>query len=163
MSILIADSMETPESAVEIFGSLAANRGTYLRAGELASFVAPNFASLDDTQPNFSISVARGSCPQITALSKSGKKGSFEIPTFKVGCRHSSSRSSLLVDCDLIVSSQGQVLDALIVKITQRMENIGILDFKITPIERNLLRMFRVLKSKLPSTSFRIIRERFIK
>ena len=164
MSILIADSMETPEAAVEIFGSLAANRGTYLRAGELASFVAPNFASLDDTQPNFSISIARGSCPQITALSKSGKeKGSFEIPTFKVGCRHSSSRSSFLVDCDLIVSSQGQVLDALIVQLTQRMENTGILDFKISPIERNLLRMFRVQKSKLPSTPFRIIRERFFK
>ncbi len=163
MSIFIADSMETPESAVEIFGSLAANRGTYLRAGELASFVAPNFASLDNTQPNFSISIARGSCPQITALSNSVKEGSFEIPTFKVGCRHSSSRSSFLVDCDLIVSSQGQLLDALIVEITQRMENTGILDFKITPIERNLLRVFRVLKSKLPSTPFRIIRERFTK
>ena len=162
VSLFLADSMETPDSALEILGSLAATKGTYLRAGELASFVAPNFDSPESTQPNFSISIARGSCPQITALSKSGKEGSFGFPTFKVGCRHSSSRSSFVADCDLIVSSPGQVLDTLIVQITQRMENRGVLDFKITPIERSLLRIFRVLKSKLPKTLFRIIRKRFI-
>ena len=162
ISLFLADSMETPDSAVEILGSLAATSGTYLRAGEIASLVAPNFIHLENTQPNFSISIVRGSCPQIAALSKTGKEGSFGIPAFKVGCRHSSSRDSFLADCDLIVSSPGQVLDALIVQITQRMENIGSLDFKITPIERNLLRIFRVLKSKLPRILFRVVRKRFI-
>jgi hypothetical protein len=162
MSLFLADSMEAPDCAVEILGSLAASSGTYLRAGELASFVAPNFIYLENTQPNFSISIVKGSCPQLAALSKSGKEGSFGFPMFKVGCRHSSTRSSFLVNCDLIVSSPGQVLDALIVQITQRMEDTGTLDFKITPIERNLLRIFRVLKSKLPRTLFRIIRKSFI-
>jgi hypothetical protein len=163
VSLFIADAMEMPDFAVEIFGSLAAARGTYLRAGELASFIAPNFVSLDNTQPNFAISIARGSCPRVTALSKTGKEGFDGIPTFKVGCRHSSSRSSFLVDCDLIVISPGKVLDVLIVQITQTMENKGILDFKITPIERNLLRNFRILKLKLPSKIFIIIRRIIIR
>ena len=160
LSLFLADSMEAPDLAVEILGSLAANSGTYLRAGELASFVAPNFIYLENTQPNFSISIVKGSCPQLAALSKSGKEGSFGLPTFKVGCRHSSTRSSFLVNCEIIGSSPGQVFDTLIVQISQRMEDTGTLDFKITPIERNLLRIFRVIKSKMPRTLFSFIRKK---
>ncbi len=159
ISLLIADSMADSTNSSKLLGRLAALNGTFLRAGEANTLLPSIFSTELLSESNFQLIIAKGSCTQLALLVESTQVKVDQRLSFVVGCRHSPVKAEFLLDCDLIEDSPQLSLDVLIVQITERLEMEGLLEFKITPIERRILSLVRSLKRLIPSRLISTLRK----
>jgi len=134
----------------QILADLAAMNGVLLRSGEVKAF---RHASLDSAHPslgNFQLVMARESCAQLHKLLGVESQKTSSTLVFCVGCKHSTSEYQFFVACDAPNVNPSDALDILISQITQNLEISGVLEFKITPNERNLVRSLRSIKKLIP-------------
>jgi hypothetical protein len=151
ISLLIADSMTDSTNSAKLLGKLAAMNGTFLRAGEVNAFLANKYVTAASSDSNYRLLAANGSCVQLAQLVESTQVNDDESVKFIVGCRHSSVKTQLTAECDLIEVSPHNVIDLIIVQVTEQLEMNGHFEFKITPIERRILSLVRSLKKLIPS------------
>jgi Glycosyl transferase family 2 len=134
----------------QILADLAAMNGVLLRSGEVKAFRHASVNSAHSSFGNFQLAIARESCAQLHKfLGVESQKTSGTL-VFSVGCKHSNSEYQFFVPCDAPSMNPSDALDILISQITQNLESSGVLEFKITPIERKVVRSLRSLKKLVP-------------
>jgi hypothetical protein len=151
LSVMIADSMCESDNSANLLGTFAATNGVFLRSGESKAFLSDKYSEPPTPVSNFRITTVEGTCADLVQLTDTIHVIDDPSTNFNVGCQHSTSSAEYKVDCHLLRVSPESTLDLLIVKVTQELEMSGVLSFKITPIERRLLRLLRSLKSVFPS------------
>jgi glycosyltransferase involved in cell wall biosynthesis len=159
IAILIADSMNDPAGSAQILGDLAAMNEAYLRCGETNTLLSSKYSSLDHYSGNFRLKVSEGTCMEIMDYANSLPINNNMSFTFQVGCEHSISSASYIIDCDLFRISSQAALDILVLQITEFREKSGELEFKLTPIERKIVLLIRNWKKRLPTHFIRSIRK----
>jgi hypothetical protein len=150
----VADSMVDSNLAADLIGQYAAVGGTFLRAGEISSFLAPNQHDVANNSRNFDFRIVEGSCEQFLPLEENFVGDRREMPSFSIGCKHAKASPQYLLDCNLGNISVYEVADSLILKITTDLEVDGVYDYKISNTERVIVTLFRKLKSKVPKFVF---------
>lgn len=156
----LADTMQESENALNLVGDFAAMNGAYLRKGEVQTLLAPNFTPPTNSESNFSLIIAEGSCQELLELSAFYRPLPSR-PQFPIGCRHSDNKVQYLVDCDLFRISPETAIDTLIVEITNGLELSGSLDFKLSPLERRVVVLFRYAKKLVPTRFMSTLRKQF--
>jgi hypothetical protein len=151
LSVMIADSMSDSADSANLLGTFAAANGVFLRSGESKAFLSVKHSDTPTPGSNFRLTTAEGTCSELNQLATTMKCVDNESKCFTVGCQHSTGSSQFNVDCDLLQGSPEGLLDLLIVQITEKLEMNGVLDFKITPIERRILDLLRSLKRFFPA------------
>jgi|694.fasta_scaffold45132_3 hypothetical protein len=101
---------------------------------------------------NFSVTLNSSTCSKlIEAFSHFPKEKT--IPSIAFRCKHCRTfeRSEILFDCDLLKTNKEKVdIDLVIKMITENYENSGILNFSLSPFEKNFVRLVRKIKKVIP-------------
>ena len=158
-SLSISDSMAEGSISLRLLGMFAAANGTFLGPGGANAFLLDKYSGVPTSGGNFRLMVAEGSCTQVSQLLDSTRMVDGELMDFIVGCRHASGKMQFIADCDLVSVFPQNVLDLLIVQMTNRLELDGVFDYKISPIERRIVSLLRSLKDLLPSKALSAIRK----
>jgi hypothetical protein len=159
LTILIADSMSEATDSANLLGMFAAANGAFLRSGESNAFLSSKYSDVSTPGSNFRLTTVDGTCAELTQLTIKMNFVGNESSSFSIGCQHSASSAQYRVDCDLLQRSPEGLLDSLIVQITETLESSGVLDFKITPVERRILSLLRSLKKFFPVHFISILRK----
>jgi hypothetical protein len=157
LELLLKLSDSTYDSSIsgEMIGKHAALKGVFLQEGEVHAFLSAEQSRSTMLPANFRIKVAEGSCAVISRLGQFGSILDVSTSTFFVGCSHAKGNFTYVLNCENTHQSYQEILDLLLVKITNQLEAEGQFDFKITPIERTFVKIFRRAKNKLPNRVFR--------
>ena len=151
LALKLADQVSDKSSMIEILGSLAKYFGILLRMGETKPLLRLGADTSYPSSANFTLAAVEGTCGIVIDIVDTYSVPDLGYsPDFRVGCRHSGELVEYMLDCSFTGSSAGDRLDQLIVMITNDLEAKGVLSFKITPIERNLVNTFRWAKQKIP-------------
>jgi hypothetical protein len=163
LSIMIADSIRDATDSANLLGMFAAANGVFLRSGEPNAFLLAKYSDIPAPSSNFRLTTVDGTCSDFNQFTTSMEYSDNELRSFSVGCQHSTSFAQFEVDCVLFKMSPETNLDLLIIQITEKLEMSGVLDFKVTPIERRIIGLLRSLKLFFPAHVIAILRKRISK
>ena len=151
LSLKVIDSMEDPERSSDFMGMFAALRGVLLREGEIRTLLATTHSGTQISKANFRFSLTDRTCEFLIQYLSAKQFEKNPLPTFLVGCPHSSGSGHYLIDCEEFRLNPVATVDSLIVRITESLEFDGYYEFKLSPIERVLIARIRTVKNLVPS------------
>ena len=108
---------------------------------------SPNIKSLG----NIAITFSENVCENLLSVEKFFNKNMMD--SFQISCRHSIFyRNSILINCeDFDQLEDFEIADVVLLSLDKNLENNGVLNFIMTPFERDLIRFYRSLKLKIPN------------
>jgi hypothetical protein len=158
LSLKVIDSMEDPDRSSDAMGIFAALNGVLLREGEIRTMLATTYSGIQNSKANFCLSVADGTCEILVQHLSASQFEINPLPSSVVYCSHSNGSGHYLVDCEAFRLNPAASVDSLIVRITETLEMTGDYEFKLSPFERTLVNRLRSIKSLVPATLIRRIK-----
>lgn len=100
---------------------------------------------------NIAIIFSENVCENLLSVEKFFNKNMMN--SFQISCRHSIFyRDSILINCeDFDQLKDFEIADVVLLSLDKNLENNGVLNFIMTPFERELIRFYRSLKLKIPN------------
>jgi hypothetical protein len=141
------------ESKSLLISEYARFRGVLLKDGESTHLIDAESEEKSATLGNVRILPSAQSCSNL-ASAADFLTGNRVAKTFEIHCSHSRgySKKSIKIDCTKFDSTAPSLnADLIIFTITNFLENLGDLNFTVTPGERKLLRIIRKYRNFLPS------------
>ena len=152
LSGVLLDLRSEPDLLPHIIGAYAATKGVWLRTGELNNLTFAESSSGRPFPSNISVRATEGSCHLLLMATQEFELNSSSSIAFLVSCKHSSSsHSDFLLDCDQFASFEiDQIADQLILKLSEKAEQLGHFEFLTTGAEQSLILWLRRVKRSAP-------------
>jgi hypothetical protein len=104
-----------------------------------------------ESKGNLAINFSEGICENLRNVEKLFNQNS--STKINLSCKHSKFiRKNVTINCkDFIRLDNFEIADMVLLAIDEHFQNIGLLNFTISPFERELIKFYRNLKLKVPN------------
>jgi hypothetical protein len=143
----------------KIVGDLALLSGVLIKPGEFGAF---DNALSKSRASNFEFLIQPGSCSKILELAPETNSTTGDLEKFnqfRIGCKHAIKGEFFPIPCYPESMNTVLMADLVINLITENLESQGILDFSISPNERQIIGVLRKFKSAMPIFIVRFIKK----
>lgn len=151
LAVCISQICRTKENSNRIAETFLLSSGIYTKINDLENIYTG--LSFDErvSAGNLAIILSAGVCANI-------RRGEYffdshSLATANIACNHSkSNRKSVIVDCkNFNFLEDSEIADRILLAMESHQENIGNLNFIVTPFESELIRFYRRLKFRMPN------------
>jgi hypothetical protein len=145
------DFIKSPANKIRYTENFASSAGIYLKKNDLNSmFMGLYLGSTSPSSGNLAINFKPGVCDSLLNIGDDFNKDAES--KILISCKHSGKLvKSVYIDCkNLDILSRSEISDKVLIAIIQFLENKGIINLSLSPIERIVLGYFRKLKPRIP-------------
>jgi len=135
----------------EIAEKYILSAGVYTKNNDLETIYTGLDLPSKESKGNLALNFSEGICENLRNVEKLFNQNS--STKINLSCKHSKFvRKNVIINCkDFIKLNDFEIADMVLLAIDEYFQNIGLLNFTISPFERELIKFYRSLKLKMPN------------
>jgi len=123
----------------------------YTKINDLENIYTGLNSSNIESPGNIAVTFSENVCENLLSVEKFFNKNMMD--SFQISCKHSKFyRKVTIIDCeDFDQLEDFEIADVILLSLNINLEHNGVLNFIMTPFERELIKYYRNLKLKIPN------------
>ena len=123
----------------------------YTKMNDLENIYTGLDSSNIESPGNIAVTFSESVCKNLLSVEKFFNKNMMD--SFQISCKHSKFyRGSTVINCeDFDQLEDFEIADVILLSLDKKLENNGVLNFTMTPFEREMINFYRNLKLKIPN------------